>query len=63
MLGDKRWNTSWGDASLKHLAEEYQHGKDVQKQLAALERARLSANDRINLSLPCQERHIDCEFL
>ncbi len=50
-LGDRRYATSWGDASLKHLEAEYQRNKQVLKKLAAINRSKLSAMDQVNYDL------------
>jgi uncharacterized protein (DUF885 family) len=50
-LGDRRYATSWGDASLKHLEAEYQRNKQVLKKLAGIDRSKLSAMDQVNYDL------------
>jgi uncharacterized protein (DUF885 family) len=50
-LGDKRYNDRWEDASLENVERQHQHTLEVQKKLAAIGRAKLSAADQINYDM------------
>ena len=50
-LGDRRWNDRWGDTSLEAIAKRHSHDREVLARLAQLDRAVLSAADRLNYDL------------
>jgi uncharacterized protein (DUF885 family) len=51
VLGDKRYNDRWEDASLANVEKQHQHTLDVQKKLAAIDRGKLSKTDQINYDM------------
>jgi uncharacterized protein (DUF885 family) len=51
VLGDKRYNDRWEDASLANVEKQHQHALDVQKKLAAINRGKLSKTDQINYDM------------
>jgi uncharacterized protein (DUF885 family) len=56
VLGDRRWNDRWDDLSLEGLEADHRHDLAVLAKLAAIPRAKLSAEDQLNLDLLRQER-------
>ena len=51
ILGDRRWNSQWPDVSLSSLNAEHQQMLQFGRQLAAINRAQLSPEDRLNYDL------------
>jgi uncharacterized protein (DUF885 family) len=51
ILGDKRYNDRWEDASLENIEKQHQHALAVQKKLAAIDRRALAPNDQINYDM------------
>jgi uncharacterized protein (DUF885 family) len=60
-LGDRRWNDRWPDVSLEALAKRHEHRLEVLSKLKAIDRARLSAKDRINYDLFKSDYESDAE--
>jgi uncharacterized protein (DUF885 family) len=56
VLGDRRWNDRWDDLSLEALEADHRHDLAVLAKLDAIPRAKLSAEDQLNLDLLRQER-------
>lgn len=54
--GDRRWNTRWDDLSLAALEADQKHSRGVLEKLKKVDRARLSAEDQLNLDL-LQKEH------
>ena len=50
-LGDRRWNDRWSDNSLEAIAKRHGHDREVLAKLAQIDRAVLSATDRLNYDL------------
>src|SRR5438270_9067854 len=57
-LGDRRWNDRWGDKSPEGYAERNRHNQEVLRQLARIDRKRLSKTDQLNYDL-FQKRYAD----
>ncbi|NTX62044.1 DUF885 domain-containing protein [Myxococcus sp. CA051A] len=49
--GDRRWNERWDDLSLAAIQADHQHSRQVLEKLKKVERARLSAEEQLNLDL------------
>lgn len=49
--GDRRWNERWDDLSLAAIQADHQHSRQVLEKLKKVERAKLSAEDQLNLDL------------
>ena len=47
-LGDRRWNDKWPDVTLPSLQAQFQHGNATLRELHAIDRRRLSAEDQLN---------------
>jgi uncharacterized protein (DUF885 family) len=47
-LGDRRWNDQWPDVSLNSLRTQFQNGRQELQELHTIDRAQLSAEDRLN---------------
>jgi uncharacterized protein (DUF885 family) len=47
-LGDRRWNDQWGNVSLPSLRDQFQHSKEILKELHAIDRSQLSPEDQLN---------------
>jgi uncharacterized protein (DUF885 family) len=50
-LGDRRWNDKWPDESLTAIKAQYQHARDILKQLQRIDRARLSPADQVSYDI------------
>jgi uncharacterized protein (DUF885 family) len=50
-LGDRRWNDRWGDVSLTAIKSRHDHDLEVLRQLAAIDRGKLSTADQLNYDL------------
>lgn len=50
-LGDRRWNERWSDISLGAITKRHSHDREVLTKLAKIDRAALSAADRLNYDL------------
>ncbi len=50
-LGDRRWNDRWPDLSLQAIQSRHQHDQEVLRNLAKIDRAKLSAADQLNYDL------------
>jgi len=50
-LGDRRWNDRWGDVSLTAIKSRHDHDLEVLRQLATIDRGRLSTADQLNYDL------------
>jgi uncharacterized protein (DUF885 family) len=50
-LGDRRWNDRWSDNRLDAIARRHEHDRQVLLKLAQIDRAALSAADRLNYDL------------
>ena len=50
-LGDRRWNDRWSDTSLEAITKRHSHDREVLAKLAQIDRAVLSATDRLNYDL------------
>jgi uncharacterized protein (DUF885 family) len=50
-LGDRRWNDRWEDDSLAAIAARHEHNQQVLRELAAIPRDQLAANDQISYDL------------
>jgi uncharacterized protein (DUF885 family) len=50
-LGDRRWNDRWPDLSLTAIKARHDHDLEVLRQLATIDRAKLSAADQLNYDL------------
>ena len=50
-LGDRRWNDRWSDLSLEAITKRHDHDREVLAKLAQIDRATLSAADRLNYDL------------
>jgi prolyl oligopeptidase len=60
-LGDPRYNDRWPDVTLETFERRHAHRQDVLKQLAAIDPAKLSANDRLNYRLFRRQFELDVE--
>ncbi|MCE9667134.1 DUF885 domain-containing protein [Myxococcus stipitatus] len=49
--GDRRWNGRWDDLSLEAIEADHRHSLQVLERLKKVDRARLSADDQLNLDL------------
>jgi uncharacterized protein (DUF885 family) len=47
-LGDRRWNDQWPDVTLPSLQAQFQHENATLRELHAIDRSRLSAEDQLN---------------
>jgi uncharacterized protein (DUF885 family) len=47
-LGDRRWNDQWPDVSLNSLQEQFGNGRQELQELHAIDRSKLSVEDRLN---------------
>src|SRR5213082_2290605 len=47
-LGDRRWNDKWSDESLSAIHARFEHSRQVLKDLQAIDRNQLAANDRVS---------------
>jgi uncharacterized protein (DUF885 family) len=50
-LGDRRWNDRWADISLAAIKARHDHDLDVIKDLATIDRSKLSKADQLNYDL------------
>jgi uncharacterized protein (DUF885 family) len=50
-LGDRRWNDKWQDLSPNAVQESYQHAREIQDQLKAIDRAHLSSEDQVSYAV------------
>jgi uncharacterized protein (DUF885 family) len=50
-LGDKRYNTSWGDQSLQAMDARNRHSIEMVEALKGIDRTKLSVADRVNYDL------------
>ena len=50
-LGDRRWNDKWQDLSLSAVQESYQHVREVQDQLKAIDRIHLSSEEQVSYAV------------
>jgi uncharacterized protein (DUF885 family) len=50
-LGDRGWNDRWSDLSLEAVTKRHSHDREVLAKLAQVDRAALSAPDRLNYDL------------
>ncbi|HEV2426487.1 MAG TPA: DUF885 domain-containing protein [Terriglobia bacterium] len=51
LLGDRRWNDRWEDASLDAIERNHQHRVAALERLSAIDRAALSPRDQLNYDL------------
>ena len=61
ILGDRRWNGRWEDASLDAIQAEHAHEVQVLETLKAIDRAQLSAPDQLNLDLFQRDYEVELE--
>ena len=50
-LGDRRWNDRWSDDSLEAITKRHNHDRETLVKLAKIDRAMLSAADRLHYDL------------
>ena len=50
-LGDRRWNDRWPDRSLAAIKRRHEHDVEVLKELARIDRSKLSTADQLNYDL------------
>src|SRR5918993_2257594 len=50
-LGDRRWNDRWPDRSLAAIQRRHDHNVQVLKELAQIDRSKLSPADQLNYDL------------
>ena len=60
-LGDRRWNDRWPDRSRAAIQRRHDHNVQVLKELAQIERSRLSPADQLNYDLFKKDYEIDIE--
>lgn len=60
-LGDKRYNDRWTDVSLSAIARRNEHQKTLLKQVQAVDMAKLSPVDKLNLELFRRQVEVDLE--
>ncbi len=51
LLGDRRWNNRWGDASLEAIQKRHEHTVQALAQLKKIDRSQLSPQDQLNYDL------------
>lgn len=56
MLGDRRWNTRWGDSTMPAIKARYRHARETLARLKSIGRTGLPQADRVNYDL--FERHL-----
>jgi len=61
-LGDKRYNARWGDQSLEAIAARNQHSIETLAALKQIDRAKLSAGDRVNFDLFQESAETSIQF-
>jgi prolyl oligopeptidase len=60
-LGDPRYNDRWPDVSLASFERRHLHRQEVLKQLAAIDPAKLTADDRLNYRIFRRQYEFDVE--
>ncbi|MFN2514867.1 MAG: DUF885 family protein [Pyrinomonadaceae bacterium] len=60
-LGDRRWNDRWSDISIAAIKRRSEHNSDVLRQLAKIDRSKLSPADQLNYDLFKKDYEIDIE--
>lgn len=60
-LGDRRWNDRWPDRSLAAIKSRHDHDLEVLKELARIDRGKLSAADQLNYDLFKKDYETDIE--
>lgn len=61
MLGDRRWNDRWGDASAKSMERRAKHNRDLLEKLAKIAASKLGAQDQISYRLFKYETELSLE--
>ncbi len=61
LLGDRRWNDRWSDASLDAFEGRHQHNLQVLERLKQIDRSRLSPADQLNFDLFRKDYEVDVE--
>ena len=61
LLGDRRWNDRWEDASLAAVEKRQAHKVEALSRLKAIDRAQLSAADQLNYDLFSKDYETDIE--
>ncbi len=60
-LGDRRWNDRWPDRSLAAIKRRHDHDLEVLKDLARIDRSKLSTADQLNYDLFKKDYETDIE--
>src|SRR4030095_6938922 len=47
----RRYNDKWEDLSIAAIQRDYEHGRETQKKLAAIDRSKLSSADQLHYDL------------
>ncbi|HKO60908.1 MAG TPA: DUF885 domain-containing protein [Pyrinomonadaceae bacterium] len=60
-LGDRRWNDLWPDRTLAAIQRSHEHQVQILKELAQIDRSKLSAADQLNYDLFKKDYEMDIE--